>query len=124
MRGIFLGNRVTYISVTFIDPGHLKFSCLALEARKRNLTEHALSRGFSFSLFADARKGDDLFPAGTEDWIHVRPQQRNSRKILTTDQGIANSHKKLKELMKVFNKKLACNGTVIEHLHKCTSATE
>lgn len=99
--------------MTFIDPGHLKFCCLALEARKRNLIVHALSRRYSFSLFADARKGDDLFPAGTEDWIHVRPQQRNSKTILTTDQGFANGHKKLKELMKVFNKKFACNGNVI-----------
>ncbi|NXT90042.1 EIF1 factor, partial [Anhinga rufa] len=45
--------------------------------------------------FADASKGDDLLPAGTEDYIHIRIQQRNGRKTLTT--------------------KFACNGTVIEH---------
>ncbi|XP_036312274.1 eukaryotic translation initiation factor 1-like [Pipistrellus kuhlii] len=40
----------------------------------------------SFDPFADASKGDDLLPAGTEDYIHIRIQQRNGRKTLTTVQ--------------------------------------
>ncbi|NXT64677.1 EIF1 factor, partial [Chaetops frenatus] len=58
--------------------------------------------------FADASKGDDLLPAGTEDYIHIRIQQRNGRKTLTTVQGIADDYDKKKL-------KFACNGTVIEH---------
>lgn len=64
--------------------------------------------------FADASKGDDLLPAGTEDYIHIRIQQRNGRKTLTTVQGIVDDYDK-KKLVKAFKKKFACNGTVIEH---------
>uniref|UniRef100_A0A8C2QMJ3 SUI1 domain-containing protein n=1 Tax=Cricetulus griseus TaxID=10029 RepID=A0A8C2QMJ3_CRIGR len=58
----------------------------------------------SFDPFADSSKGDDLLPAGTEDYIHIRIQQRN---------GIADDYDK-KKLVKAF-KKFACNGTVVEH---------
>jgi translation initiation factor 1 len=68
----------------------------------------------SFDPFTDASKGDDLLSAGTEDYIHIRIQQRNSRKTLTTVQGIADDYDK-KKLMKAIKKKFACNGTIIEH---------
>uniref|UniRef100_A0A2I2Z8L6 SUI1 domain-containing protein n=1 Tax=Gorilla gorilla gorilla TaxID=9595 RepID=A0A2I2Z8L6_GORGO len=58
-------------------------------------------------------KGDDLLPAGTEDYIHIRIQQRNGRKTFTTVQRIADDYDK-KKLVKAF-KNFACNGTVIEH---------
>ena len=75
----------------------------------------AIQNLHSFDLFADASKGDDPFPAGTEDYIHIRIQQRNGRKTLTTTvQGIADDYNK-KKLVKAFKKKFACNGTVIEH---------
>ncbi|MEE6511167.1 hypothetical protein FKM82_017638 [Ascaphus truei] len=64
--------------------------------------------------FADASKSDDWLPAGTEDSIHIRIQQRNGRKTLTTVQGIADDYDK-KKLVKAFKKKFACNGTVVEH---------
>uniref|UniRef100_A0A2I2YAN9 SUI1 domain-containing protein n=1 Tax=Gorilla gorilla gorilla TaxID=9595 RepID=A0A2I2YAN9_GORGO len=67
----------------------------------------------SLNSFADASKGDDLLPAGTEDYIHIRIQQRNGRRALTTVQGIADDYTK-KKPVKAF-KKFACNGTVIEH---------
>ncbi|XP_057556506.1 eukaryotic translation initiation factor 1-like [Hippopotamus amphibius kiboko] len=68
----------------------------------------------SFNPFADASKGDDLLPAGTEDYIHIRIQQRNGRRIFTTIQGTTDDYNK-KKLVKAFKKKFACNGTVIEH---------
>ncbi|XP_043330404.1 eukaryotic translation initiation factor 1-like [Cervus canadensis] len=68
----------------------------------------------SFDPSADASKGDDLLPAGTEDYIHITIQQRNGRKTLTTVQGIVDDYNK-KKLVKAFKKKFACNGTVIEH---------
>lgn len=57
--------------------------------------------------FADATKGDDRLPAGTEDYIHIRIQQRNGRKTLTTVQGIAADYDK-KKLVKAFKKVRAC----------------
>ncbi|KAM8724921.1 eukaryotic translation initiation factor 1 [Pagrus major] len=68
----------------------------------------------TFDPFADATKGDERLPAGTDDYIHIRIQQRNGRKTLTTVQGIAADYD-LKKLVKAFKKKFACNGTVIEH---------
>ncbi|KAM9102543.1 LOW QUALITY PROTEIN: eukaryotic translation initiation factor 1-like [Sarcophilus harrisii] len=68
----------------------------------------------SFERFADASKGEDLFPAGTEDYIiHTKIQQRNGRKTLTTVQGIAEDYDK-KKLVKIFKKKFACKGIIIE----------
>ncbi|XP_053523911.1 uncharacterized protein LOC119046883 [Artibeus jamaicensis] len=74
----------------------------------------AIQNFHSFDPFADASKGNDLLPADTEDYIHIRTQQRNGRKTLTTVQGIADDYDK-KKLVKAFKKKFACNGTVIEH---------
>lgn len=42
----------------------------------------------SFNPLADASKGDNLLPAGTE----IRIQQRNGRKTLTTVQGMADDY--------------------------------
>jgi len=58
--------------------------------------------------FADATKGDDRLPAGTEDYIHIRIQQRNGRKTLTTVQGIADDYDK-KKLVKAFKKVVILN---------------
>ncbi|XP_035584536.1 eukaryotic translation initiation factor 1-like [Zalophus californianus] len=74
----------------------------------------AIQNLHSFGPFADASKGDDLLPAGPEDYIHIRIQQRNGRETLTTVQGIADDYDK-KKLVKAFKKKFACSGTVIEH---------
>ncbi|XP_045442284.1 eukaryotic translation initiation factor 1-like [Pipistrellus kuhlii] len=74
----------------------------------------AIQNLHSFSPLADAGKGDDLLPAGTEGHIHIRIQQRNGRKTLTTVQGIADDYDQNK-LVKAFRKKFAGNGTVIEH---------
>ena len=49
-----------------------------------------------------------------EGFIHIRIQQRNGRKTLTTVQGIADDYDK-KKLVKVCKKEFACNGTVVEH---------
>ena len=78
----------------------------------------------SFDPFADASKGDDLLPAGAEDYIHIRIQQRNGRKTLPTVQGIADDCDK-KKLVKVFRKKIClqwyCNGA--SRIWRSNSAT-
>ena len=80
----------------------LGMSCL------NQLRSHYMSKPPSVSLswtdpFADATKGDDLVPSGTEDKIHIRIQQRNGRKTLTTVQGIGIDYDK-KKLVKAFKK--------------------
>jgi len=46
--------------------------------------------------------------------VHIRIQQRNGRKTLTTVQGIADEFDK-KKLVRAFKKEFACNGTVVDH---------
>jgi len=46
--------------------------------------------------------------------IHVRIQQRNGRKTLTTVQGIHPDFD-LKKIVKACKKEFACNGTVVDH---------
>ncbi|XP_047411706.1 eukaryotic translation initiation factor 1-like [Sciurus carolinensis] len=68
----------------------------------------------SFDPFADASKGDELLPADSEDYIHIRIQQRNGRKTITTVQEIPDDYDK-KKLVTPFKKKFACSGTATEH---------
>jgi len=66
----------------------------------------------TFDPFADANKGNQ---EGVQDGlIHIRIQQRNGRKTLTTVQGISTEYDK-KKIVKACKKEFACNGTVVEH---------
>ena len=61
--------------------------------------------------FVDAAKGDDGSGPVQDGFVHVRIQQRNGRKTLTTIQGL----KAEDDLLKTFKKKFACNGNVRNH---------
>ncbi|KAI5452893.1 hypothetical protein NCC49_006430 [Naganishia albida] len=50
-------------------------------------------------------------PRGS-DKIHIRIQQRNGRKMLTTVQGLGKEYD-AKKVLKAFKKEFACNGTVV-----------
>ncbi|KZT09475.1 eukaryotic translation initiation factor 1 [Laetiporus sulphureus 93-53] len=69
----------------------------------------------TFDPFAD--EGDPLgagADVGTQqNYIHVRIQQRNGRKTLTTLQGLPKEYD-AKKLLKAFKKEFACNGTLVE----------
>jgi translation initiation factor 1 len=65
----------------------------------------------SFDPFAEA--DDD--PGDTkqsQNYIHIRLQQRNGRKTLTTVQGLPKKFDQ-KKILKVIKKKFACNGTIV-----------
>ncbi|KAF7535958.1 hypothetical protein G7054_g4959 [Neopestalotiopsis clavispora] len=46
------------------------------------------------------------------NYIHIRIQQRNGRKTLTTVQGLPKKFDQ-KKILKVIKKKFACNGTIV-----------
>ncbi|XP_066109337.1 eukaryotic translation initiation factor 1-like [Saccopteryx bilineata] len=73
----------------------------------------AIQKLHSFKCSADASKGDGQLSAGTEEYTHIRIQQRNSKKTLTIFQGTTDDYNKNK-LGKALKKKFACNGTIIE----------
>lgn len=47
------------------------------------------------------------------DSIHIRVQQRNGRKCVTTVQGLSKKYD-LKKILKELKKEFCCNGTVVE----------
>jgi len=57
---------------------------------------------------------DGLGGSGIQSLVHIRIQQRNGRKTLTTVQGLDNKYD-LKKIAKVAKKEFSCNGTVVEH---------
>jgi len=68
----------------------------------------------SFDPFADAQDQDTVEnPQKTQQTnIHIRIQQRNGRKTLTTIEGIPSKFD-LKKILKVIKKQFACNGTIV-----------
>ncbi|KAL5005882.1 hypothetical protein ScPMuIL_017040 [Solemya velum] len=70
--------------------------------------------GNSFDPFKEASKEDGRQTGVQEGLIHIRIQQRNGRKTLTTVQGISTDYD-LKKIVKACKKEFACNGTVVEH---------
>jgi len=69
----------------------------------------------SYDPFAD--EGDPLGDSGDvgsqQNYIHIRIQQRNGRKTLTTLQGLPKEYDP-KKLLKAFKKEFACNGTLVD----------
>jgi translation initiation factor 1 len=63
--------------------------------------------------FAEANAGDAGAAAGTKDYVHVRIQQRNGRKSLTTVQGLKKEFSYSK-ILKDLKKEFCCNGTVVQ----------
>jgi translation initiation factor 1 len=56
---------------------------------------------------------DDVGDTQPKNYVHIRIQQRNGRKTLTTVQGLSKDYSP-KALLKAFKKEYACNGTIIQ----------
>ncbi|XP_026422740.1 protein translation factor SUI1 homolog 1 isoform X1 [Papaver somniferum] len=65
----------------------------------------------AFDPFADANAEDSS--AGTKEYVHVRIQQRNGRKSLTTVQGLKKEFS-YNKILKDLKKEFCCNGTVVQ----------
>ncbi|KAJ3027932.1 Eukaryotic translation initiation factor eIF-1 [Rhizophlyctis rosea] len=64
----------------------------------------------SYDPFADTGEDSDAKATG---YIHIRIQQRNGRKTLTTVQGLP-ADLDQKRILKAFKKEFACNGTIVQ----------
>ena len=60
-----------------------------------------------------AEDDGDEFGSKTSNYIHIRIQQRNGRKTLTTVQGLP-QELDFKRIIRAFKKSFACNGTLVE----------
>ncbi|KAL5736031.1 hypothetical protein ACOSQ2_030819 [Xanthoceras sorbifolium] len=65
----------------------------------------------AFDPFADANAENS--GAGTKEYVHIRVQQRNGRKSLTTVQGLKKDFS-YNKILKDLKKEFCCNGTVVE----------
>ncbi|KAF9542396.1 Eukaryotic translation initiation factor eIF-1 [Linnemannia hyalina] len=65
----------------------------------------------SYDPFADL--GDSGDTSDQQTYIHIRIQQRNGRKTLTTIQGLPATFDQ-KRMLKIFKKDFACNGTLVD----------
>jgi len=63
--------------------------------------------------FAEANAEDSRAGAGSKDYVHVRIQQRNGRKSLTTVQGLKKEYS-YNKILKDLKKEFCCNGTVVQ----------
>ena len=62
--------------------------------------------------FGDSKAKEEA-PEAQKDLIHIRVQQRNGRKCITTVQGIDPKFD-LKAIVKVIKKQTSCNGTIVD----------
>ncbi|PCH38028.1 eukaryotic translation initiation factor 1 [Wolfiporia cocos MD-104 SS10] len=69
----------------------------------------------TFDPFADEGDplGNNADVGSQQNYIHIRIQQRNGRKTLTTLQGLPKEYD-AKKLLKAFKKEFACNGTLVD----------
>jgi translation initiation factor 1 len=67
----------------------------------------------AFDPFAEANAEDSGAGPGTKDYVHVRSQQRNGRKSLTTVQGLKKEFS-YNKILKDLKKEFCCNGTVVQ----------
>jgi len=65
----------------------------------------------AFDPFAEANAEDS--GAGSKEYVHIRIQQRNGRKSLTTVQGLKKEYS-YNKILKDLKKEFCCNGTVVQ----------
>ncbi|CAI9295212.1 unnamed protein product [Lactuca saligna] len=65
----------------------------------------------AFDPFAEANAEDS--GAGSKEYVHIRVQQRNGRKSLTTVQGLKKDFS-YNKILKDLKKEFCCNGTVVQ----------
>lgn len=63
----------------------------------------------TFDPFADAKDSD---APGAKEYVHIRVQQRNGKKCLTTVQGLKKEFS-YEKILKDLKKEFCCNGNVV-----------
>ncbi|KAJ0460830.1 putative SUI1 domain-containing protein [Helianthus annuus] len=66
----------------------------------------------AFDPFAEAN-AENSGAAGSKEYVHIRIQQRNGRKSLTTVQGLKKEFS-YNKILKDLKKEFCCNGTVVQ----------
>ncbi|XP_071702206.1 protein translation factor SUI1 homolog 2 [Rutidosis leptorrhynchoides] len=67
----------------------------------------------AFDPFTDVDQDSGGGGAGVKEYVHIRIQQRNGRKSLTTVQGLR-KELSYEKILKDLKKEFCCNGTVVQ----------
>ncbi|PWA75573.1 eukaryotic translation initiation factor SUI1 [Artemisia annua] len=75
------------------------------------MSEIDLQIATAFDPFAEANAEDS--GAGSKEYVHIRIQQRNGRKSLTTVQGLKKEFS-YNKILKDLKKEFCCNGSLVQ----------
>ncbi|CAG8244464.1 unnamed protein product [Penicillium salamii] len=103
----FSGDAVSILNSKFTWQGQAKMLATATSRVEFMSIENLKT----FDPFAEADE-DTGETKQSQNYIHIRIQQRNGRKTLTTVQGLPKKFDQ-KKILKVIKKKFACNGTIV-----------
>ncbi|XP_054811060.1 uncharacterized protein LOC129312453 [Prosopis cineraria] len=95
-----LGSGLSNLVGRTFNPGELNF-----------MSELDAQIPTAFDPFAEANADDS--GAGAKEYVHIRIQQRNGRKSLTTVQGLKKEFS-YNKILKDLKKEFCCNGTVVQ----------
>ncbi|KAJ2875226.1 Eukaryotic translation initiation factor eIF-1 [Coemansia aciculifera] len=82
-------------------------------AKKTSKASSSKTVGFDADISLDPFNDTNEKKSIQDNIIHIRVQQRNGRKTITTIQGLA-KELDLKKILKFMKKTYACNGTVVD----------
>ncbi|KAJ7540969.1 hypothetical protein O6H91_10G039300 [Diphasiastrum complanatum] len=108
---------VCFMAVLFsvAAPSKARLDCLGFALlvliQSRFMSDLDIQIPGTYDPFAEANAEDT--GAGSKDYVHVRVQQRNGRKSLTTVQGLKKDFN-YNKILKDFKKEFCCNGTVVQ----------
>ncbi|CAI9772877.1 unnamed protein product [Fraxinus pennsylvanica] len=91
--------------------GGKKLSPILLSDQPRFMSELDIQVPIPFDPFAEGNAEDS--GAGSKEYVHIRVQQRNGRKSLTTVQGLKKEFS-YNKILKDLKKEFCCNGTVVQ----------
>ncbi|KAF2314230.1 hypothetical protein GH714_024310 [Hevea brasiliensis] len=94
-----------------LKPGRLSIWLLGFSGQPSFMSELETQIPSTFDPFADANAEDS--GAGAKEYVHIRIQQRNGRKSLTTVQGLKKEFS-YNKILKDLKKEFCCNGTVVQ----------
>ncbi|KAK7305116.1 hypothetical protein VNO77_43016 [Canavalia gladiata] len=88
------------------------FLCWVLQSylQARYMVDLDIQVPTPFDPFAEARESD---APGTKEYVHIRIQQRNGKKSLTTVQGLKKQFS-YEKILKDLKKDFCCNGNVVQ----------
>ncbi|KAI4748664.1 hypothetical protein E4T50_01062, partial [Aureobasidium sp. EXF-12298] len=104
-------NQHTFLLQPF--PGKENSNCVLCPPRSKTSSPSSLTRVPPTDPFAEADEDTgEIKQSNQSSYIHIRIQQRNGRKTLTTVQGLPKKFDQ-KKILKVIKKAFACNGTIV-----------